>query len=330
MLTRLGAAALRWTEHAPWTNVYGLARTLLALGTLGTLVFSPPSALFAPVAGMPDAPYCEGLGRISLFCVAPDQPGVARYVAVAVLVVVASGWRPRLTALPHWWVSISVPVSISIPDGGDHVTQVLTLLLLPMALTDRRRWHWVAPADDTGRRETRLLTVTALVLIRVQVAGIYLHACVAKLGVTEWRDGTALYYWLADPMFGAPLWMRDALIGVLSHGTAVAALTWGSLALEFALVFGLFAPRRRWPLLLAGGLALHLGIAVLMGLWSFGLAMFAALVLYLRPVDLPIPMPRRVRAGALAVAGRIRRATPSRITAVLPARAVSVGPDPAP
>ncbi len=318
MLIRLGTAALRWTEHAPWTNVYGLARTLLALGTFSTLVFSPPSALFAPVAGMPDAPYCEGLGRISLFCVAPDQPGAARYVAVAVLVVVASGWRPRLTALPHWWVSFSVPVSISIPDGGDHVTQVLTLLLLPMALTDRRRWHWTAPPDDTGHRETRLLAVAALVLIRVQVAGIYLHACVAKLGVTEWRDGTALYYWLADPMFGAPLWMRDALIGVLSHGTAVAARRRDA-ALEFALVFGLFVPRRRWPLLLAGGLALHLGIAVLIGLWSFGLTIFAAMMPAGRPAD---PDAATVRAGALAVVGRIRRATPSRITAVLPARAV--------
>ncbi|GIG92219.1 sporulation-delaying protein SdpB family protein [Plantactinospora endophytica] len=326
MLTRLGAAALRWTEHAPWTNVYGLARTLLALGTMGTLVFSQPSALFAPVAGMPNAPYCDGLGQISLFCVAPDQPGVARYVAIALLAVVASGWRPRFTALPHWWVSFSVPASVSIPDGGDHVTQVLALLLLPVALTDRRRWHWAAPPEGTRRRETTLLAVAALVLIRVQVAGIYLHASVAKLGVTEWRDGTALYYWLVDPMFGAPLWIRDPLIGVLSHGTAVAALTWGSMALEFALVFGLFAPRHRWPLLLAGGVALHLGIAVLMGLWSFGLAMFAALVLYLRPVDLPFPMPERVRAAALAVAGRIRRATPSRISAVLPVRAVTRRP----
>ena len=322
VLIRLGTAALRWTEHAPWTNVYGLARTLLALGTFSTLVFSPPSALFAPVAGMPDAPYCEGLGRISLFCVAPDQPGAARYVAVRC----SSSSRPAGGRdSPHCRTG---GCRSACPCRSASRTAVTTspgcsrCSCCPMALTDRRRWHWTAPPDDTGHRETRLLAVAALVLIRVQVAGIYLHACVAKLGVTEWRDGTALYYWLADPMFGAPLWMRDALIGVLSHGTAVAALTWGSLALEFALVFGLFAPRRRWPLLLAGGLALHLGIAVLMGLWSFGLAMFAALVLYLRPVDLPIPMPRRVRAGALAVVGRIRRATPSRITAVLPARAV--------
>jgi antimicrobial peptide system SdpB family protein len=278
---------------------------------LGTLVFSPTSALFVPVLGAPQAPYCTGLGRISLFCAVPDgQLTSARFVAIAILLVAASGWRPRITAIPHWWVAFSVAGSISIPDGGDHVTQVLTLLLLPVALTDRRRWHWTAPEPRTAneRQAATLVALAAMVLIRVQVAGIYLHASVAKLGTDEWRDGTALYYWLTDPTFGTPGWLRDVVSPVLAFGPAVTALTWGSMALEFALAWGLFAPKRRWRPLLLGGLALHAGIAVFMGLASFALAMFAALILFLRPWERPVGVPAVVVAGFDRI--RIRRADP--------------------
>jgi antimicrobial peptide system SdpB family protein len=284
MLTRLGLAARGWVADSPWTNVYGVARTLVALGMLTTLAFTPTEALFAPVRDHPPAPYCDGGRNLSLFCVVP-QPHLARWLAVAVLLVVASGWRPRLTALPHWWLAFSMQVSMSIPDGGDQVAGNLTLLLLPIALTDRRRWHWSDPeAGETQRREEAgLIAVAGLFLLRIQVAGIYLHACLGKLGVAEWRDGTAMHYWLNSPMFGAPGWLRWPVQHLLSFGPVVAGLTWGTLALEFTLAIALFLPRRRWPALLVAGLALHAGIAVLMGLWSFSLCMSAALVLYLRP-----------------------------------------------
>jgi antimicrobial peptide system SdpB family protein len=301
VLTRLGRACGRLLANDLWTNVYGLARTLLAFGTLGTLAFTSTPTLFAPVLGAPPAPHCAGAVRISLFCVTSDQLGLGRLLAIAILLVVASGWRPRLTALPHWWVAFSVQASISIPDGGDQITAVLALLLLPVALTDGRRWHWAQPPpDDNARRPyAALIAVAAMLLIRLQVAGVYLHASIAKLGVTEWADGTALYYWLNDPTFGTPLWLRDPARPVLSLGPLVAALTWGTIALEFALAVGLFLPKRRWGPLLAGGLILHAGIAVLMGLPSFALAMFGALILFLRPWERPIGSRLGTKLGSL-------------------------------
>ncbi|MET7426455.1 sporulation-delaying protein SdpB family protein [Dactylosporangium sp. NPDC005555] len=312
MLTRLGLAARRAAAVPPWTDVYGLARTLIAAGTLLTLVFSPPEVLFAPVRGLMPAPYCGGTRAISLFCVMPEaQLPAARWLAVAILLVVASGWRPRWTAVPHWWVAFSLQASASIPDGGDQVAANLTLLLLPLALTDRRRWHWSAPGTSgtsaVGAGEVgRLTGVAAGWLIRVQVAGIYLHASLGKLAVPEWRDGTALYYWLNNPNFGTAGWLREPTLHLLALGPAVAVLTWGSLALEFALAVALVLPRRRWPALLLGGLALHGGIAALMGLWSFSLAMFGALILYLRPFDQPFGLPLR---WAAVRAGRARQGT---------------------
>lgn len=267
----------------PLTDVVGVARTLLALGTAGTLAASSSATLFRPALGLPPAPYCHGAGAMSLFCLVPrEQVDLARLLAIAILLIVASGWRPRWTAIPHWWVSFSVAGSATIPDGGDQVTTVLTMLLIPAVLTDPRRWHWATPVMTSPY--ATLLALSGLFVIRLQVAGIYLHAALAKLAVPEWQDGTALYYWLSDPSFGPAPWLRAIVLPVAATSVGGALLTWGPIALEFSLAVALVLDRSRWRFLLLAGIGFHVGIAVLMGLVSFALAMCAALVLYLRPV----------------------------------------------
>jgi antimicrobial peptide system SdpB family protein len=291
-VTQLGHLSRAWAESVnPWTNVYGLARSLLALGTCGTLLSSHSEVLFGPVRGRPSTPFCEDLANFGLFCLLPrEQLELARWLAVAVLAVAASGWRPRLTGLLHWWVSISFQTSATILDGGDQVTAILTLLLLPVTLTDNRRWHWGPPVPgppllkDVPRR---LVALSALTVIRVQIAGIYLHTSIAKFGVAEWADGTALYYWLTDPLFGAAGWLGPMLWPLLTNGIAVAVSTWGVLLLELLLAMALVMPKRAWKVFLVMGVAFHLAIALVMGLVSFAAAMWAGLILYLRPVEEP-------------------------------------------
>lgn len=299
MLTRLGYAAQRWSTTTPWTNVYGVARSLLALATAGTVAFSTTGSLFRPAAGLPLAPYCNGPGRVSLFCLVPhDRLWLARWLAVAILLVVASGWRPRYTALFHWWVSFSFAVSATIPDGGDQATAVLTLLMLPVALTDPRRWHWQTLPEETAtatRQVLRIIALSALLVIRVQVAGIYLNSSIAKLAVTEWRDGTAVYYWIGQPVFGAPGWLRGILLAMAATTLGVIAMTWGTLILEFALGIAIVMPRRAGKYLLPAGILFHAGIALMMGLLSFSIAMAGALILYLRPVEQPFSLSAPIR-----------------------------------
>lgn len=299
MLEKLGHWAGRLTNLCPWTNVYGLARSLLAAGTLGTLVFNSPNTLFHPALGLSQVPYCQGPSSISLFCVLPQAHlELARWLAVAILTLVMSGWRPRWTALPHWWIAFSLQVSATIVDGGDQVTSVLTLLLLPIALTDARKWHWSLPKGlnslpATGREESqRLIANMTLWLIRLQVAAIYLNAAIGKMGVEQWDNGTSLYYWFNDPTFGTPMWMRPTVVAMVRIPFVVAMLTWGVMVLEFLLALGLILPSRARRYLLWAGIALHTGIMVMMGLVSFGLAMFGALVLYLRPADQPLRLPQ--------------------------------------
>lgn len=232
-------------------------------------------------------PFC--LGTV-LF--APEGLDVSTWVAISLLAIVASGWRPRITGLIHWWVSFSFMSSAVMVDGGDHVTAVLTFILLPFTLTDNRTWHWSSPAPAASPSSLpnplrRLVGHSSVAVARLQVAVIYFHASVGKMYTEEWAQSTAVYYWFTDPVHGAPKWLLPLLSPVITNGFGVTAITWGVILLELLLFLGLTLRRTWWKYLLVAGLSLHVGIAIVHGLWSFSLAMFGALILFLRPHDQP-------------------------------------------
>lgn len=286
--------------HAnPWTNVVGLARTLLALSTISTLLFTPPELLFAPVGGsMHEAAGRVGLLRASYFLLFPlEHLEWARWIAIGVLAVVASGWRPRLTGLPHYWITASYAVSAVVVEGGDQIAAMLALLLLPVTLTDSRRWHWETPpavAASQAKAVAALVALTGLVLVRIQMAAIYFNAGVAKMSVPEWADGTALYYWFTEPTFGMPGWMEPLALPMLAQPWVVTPLTWGVMLFEVLLAAGLVMSKKWWTPLLIGGIAFHVGIALIHGLVSFGTVMIAGLILHLRPVERHFSAPRSI------------------------------------
>jgi antimicrobial peptide system SdpB family protein len=269
----------------PFTNVYGLARTLLALGTLGTLLVTPVSSLFYPVASVSEGPACSGPRRFGAFCVAgAEHLELAKWCAVLVLLVVASGWRPRFTGFLHWWIAFSAQANYTIVDGGDQITAIVTLFLIPLTLVDGRRWHWDRSEDASVL--ARLVGHTSFWAVRVQMAIVYFHACVGKLKTAEWVDGTAVYYWFLDPQHGSSPWLKSLIEPVVYSPLGVGVVTYGTLVLEYCLAAGLLASRRVQKVLLVAGITFHLGILVVHGLVSFGLAMFGALILYLRsPAD---------------------------------------------
>ena len=307
LLAAIGARALAWASRRPLhTNVYGVARSLLGASTLATLVFSSTASVFRGTPAHPTYPLCSNGTQYGLFCLAgSDHLEIARWIAVAVLIVVVVGWRPRLTGVLHWYVTASFATSALMVDGGDQVAQNLSLLLIPITLTDSRRSHWdtsiASTATAVGRR-TLFDTAAALfarscyLIIRFQVAGIYFEAATAKMRVEEWRDGTAVYYWFTDPAFG--LWepIKSGVMPLLATGWVVAALTWGAIALEMALFLGLVASHQYRQRVLVAGVAFHAAIGLIHGIPSFAIAMFAALILYLRPFDEPFALRRTRRA----------------------------------
>jgi antimicrobial peptide system SdpB family protein len=305
MLTAIGLRARGWAnEFDPFTNVYGVARTMMASALFGTLLVNESGTLFRPLAGAPFAPSCAGPAKAAAFCVAAPHFDLVRLVLGAVLLLVASGWRPRVTGVLHAYAAFSFQATTTALEGGDQVHAILALLLLPVTLMDDRKWHWFGRAKvESGAREEakRLVARTCFFLIRLQVAGIYLHAAVGKWAVEEWSDGTVLYYWFTHPSFGAPSWLAPVIRFLVSHGSLLAALTWSIIVLELLLCAGIVAKKKLWPMLMWSGVALHAGIIVLHGLPSFSIIMWSALVLYLRPLDRPFLLPAFVTNHSSAV-----------------------------
>ncbi len=267
----------------PWTNAYGLGRSLMALGTFLTLAFNPMQYLFRPGSGVPASISCDALaGHVSMFCLVPAHSlGLVRLAACAVLLVIMSGWRPQLTAPLHWWISWSFYASARTADGGDQVAAVLTLIMLPLALTDTRTWVWqaAAPARSALRNTVAL---ACLFLLQIQIAAIYFDACIEKPRLAEWADGTNMYYILANNIFGAPHYL-SSVMSAITTTPAVALLTWSVLLLEFVLGIAMLLPPWARRIALYVGLLFHVGIALFLGITTFGIIMMGALFIGVTP-----------------------------------------------
>ncbi|MEV8565798.1 HTTM domain-containing protein [Streptomyces sp. NPDC051322] len=116
-----------------------------------------------------------------------------------------------------------------------------------------------------------------LVVIMAEVCLIYSTAGWYKIQGSRWQDGTALYYPLNLHYF-APWPGLSSLLA--SSGVMVMLLTYGTVIVQVAFPFTLFNRRVKNVLLVAMMLE-HAGIAVLLGLPFFSLAMIAADAVFL-------------------------------------------------
>jgi antimicrobial peptide system SdpB family protein len=237
------------------------------LGELLTLVFTSDHDLFP---GLGDR--CGGLRMVSLWCLGSGSgwPEVARYLAIVVLAAVVIGYRPRWTCVPHWYIAFSLGTALVTPNGGEQIVKIAALLLIPILLGDDRAWHWAKPPAPMPPR-WRGAAAAGHLMVRALVASVYLQALVTKLVEAAWREGQAMHYVLQDPYFGATPSMSALLEG------AVPAMTWGAMVAEALLAASAFAGDRTRGWAIAVGAALHVAIAVVLGLVSFGMTMVGLL-----------------------------------------------------
>ncbi|WP_251058512.1 MULTISPECIES: HTTM domain-containing protein [unclassified Streptomyces] len=122
-----------------------------------------------------------------------------------------------------------------------------------------------------------LLHNAGMLVIMAEVCLIYATAGWYKIQGSRWQDGSALYYPLGLDYF-SPWPGLSALLA--SSGTVVMLLSYGTVAVQVAFPFTLFN-RRIKNVLLAVMMLEHAGIAVLLGLPFFSLAMIAADAVFL-------------------------------------------------
>ncbi|MCX4745134.1 hypothetical protein OG455_06265 [Kitasatospora sp. NBC_01287] len=263
---------------------FGLGRTVLCLAELSVLLFTPAKALLVPVLGISDGPKCGSVQALSAFCLGHHSVGAEypRWLLVLVLAAAASGYRPRWTVLPQLWAVYSIATSISVPDGGESIALIVSLLTVPIALADDRTWHW-RPATTAPAPNLRVLAFAAFCALRCQLAYIYLDTAISKFGVADWANGTAEYYFLRDNMFGVAHPLSGMFYALSKNSLVAVGMTWGALVVELAIAVCVLSSERRRKVGLALDIALHGMIIMTMGLWSFGLVMIGASIIAATP-----------------------------------------------
>lgn len=147
-----------------------------------------------------------------------------------------------------------------------------------------------------------------LAVIMAEVCLIYATAGWYKIQGSRWQDGTALYYPLNLDYF-TPWPALSDILG--ASGLMVMVLTYGTVIVQVAFPFTLFN-RRVKNVLLVAMICEHAGIALLLGLPFFSMAMIAADAVFL-------PTAFLVWLGARATTGR------RRLLAGLPGRSRTPG-----
>jgi antimicrobial peptide system SdpB family protein len=275
-------------NKVPFTNAYGLARSILALGTLLTLVLNPSAALFVSKNFTINHNFI--LAEWNMFYLLGFENLIyAKALAIVLLLLVISGYVPQVSGVLHWWVSYSFFNAAVIVDGGDQITSVITLLLIPVTLCDPRMNHWHEPKPGNSIRN--FTGMLFLFLIQIQVCILYFNAGIAKFAVAEWADGTAMYYWISHNTFGSAGLLRRLMLPVIRNPLLVLLLTWSSILVELLLFAGIFLRQKQKMLLLRAGIIFHLLIFIFLGLGSFFFAMTGALILYLYPYYATVAIP---------------------------------------
>lgn len=272
-----------------WTNVYGLGRSLIAANTLITLLSHDVGFLLKPAGRTAEELRSNVfMSNFSIFNIVPHEYDfITKLMCISILILVIIGWRPRITGGLHWLVSFSFATSCVIIDGGDQIAADITFLLIPVTLTDSRKNHWFYEVKERSVKSDifSLIAISFLTVIRLQVSSIYFQAGVSKMSVTEWQNGTAIYYWFTHPTFGLIEPLRAIMIIFLSNAYFITIMTWSVIIFEVIMSMGLVMNKKFWKYLLILGLTFHFSILIIHGLFTFFFVMAGAIILYLRPID---------------------------------------------
>jgi antimicrobial peptide system SdpB family protein len=267
----------------PFSFAIAVGRSILALAQASVLVFTPTDALFVPVGDEPQGAACSSLAsKVGAYCALEDvmPRSSVSLVVLAGLIVVASGFLPRYISWVHYWLTLSLSTSITLPDGGEAVMQCVAFLLIFICAPDGRWWQWRSAEREAGSFGYWIGVAWAgHWFLRLQMAFIYFNSGIAKLSVSEWSDGTALFYILRGENFGSQQPWSAPLIWLSATPVGALGLTWGIIFTEVMLAIGILSKSRiRQRVSLVTSVAIHIGIALFLGIFSFALVMVGAVV----------------------------------------------------
>jgi uncharacterized membrane protein YphA (DoxX/SURF4 family) len=212
--------------------------------------------------------------------VPPQWAWDVHVASLGVLALFTVGYKTRVTSVLALVVAISyahrVPEALF---GLDQINVMLTLYLTVggagQALSVDRWLDTRRRARPASGPHPSAAANIGLRLINVHMCVIYLFAGISKLQGEAWWDGQAMWGAFANLEYQSAdmTWLarHPRLIDLATH-----------ICVLWEMTFCVLVWKPRWrPLVLAGAVALHLGIGACLGMWTFGLIMLVGCVSFL-------------------------------------------------
>ncbi|MEK6495480.1 hypothetical protein AABL85_17170, partial [Myroides odoratimimus] len=205
----------------------------------------------------------------------------SRLLSYLIALFVISGYLPRYSALLHLWLQFSFIISAKHIEGGDQAAYLFTLFILPLLLFDNRRNHWQkGKVNDNFYINT--ICFLFFVFSQIQFFIIYFIASVSKFSDINWKNGSALYYWFTEPVFGLNSALKEVVLPIFKSSYILSGSTWLVLLLELFIAFSVFYKNKKLKnFILYLGIIFHFLIGIVFGLWVFFLNM-TGILLYIK------------------------------------------------
>lgn len=201
------------------------------------------------------------------------------YLCLAILAAFMLGLATRVTSVLTFAIVVSYAYRTMSANFGLDQVNALTALYLAVGSSGRcwsldaliRKWKG-------GQEATPSVTANiSLRLMQLHLCIIYAFAGMAKLGGPTWWSGYAI--WMAAANHEYQSW---SLLWLADHPYLYNAITHITIAWELSFWSLVWHPRLR-PIMLAVGVAMHLGIGAFLGMWTFGLAMIFVYLSFIPP-----------------------------------------------
>ena len=196
------------------------------------------------------------------------------------LLLLGLGIGGRVLNALVWVVSIGfLQRNYSVAFGADLIGNIFLFLMIGMNSCERLSLLNVLKPEGFKHRvlSSDLLTGVFYCMVQIQLCVIYMYTGFEKFRGASWWDGTALWTVMANSqMVVADMtWLRNVPLVVV--GLAFATIL-------FEIYFGVLIWIRKFrPVLMIVGACFHLGIGLIMALFSFSFVMLAPYFLWMEP-----------------------------------------------
>lgn len=257
---RILAGAMLFYTHLVWTIDFDAFFT--SSGWLGTMVRGPYGASYFWLL--------EPTGMLS----------VLHFASLIVFAMMTVGLFTRVATVLGFVFALSyVGRAPGALFGLDQINVMLAmyLMLAPVGAVYSVD-AWRRRRRGTPDSEPSVATNIATRLIQLHMCVIYFFAGTSKLAGSTWWDGYAMWQSVANLEYQSldMTWLAEwpRTIALLTHVSVLWEVTY------FALVW----PKLSRPIVLILAVALHLGIALFLGMITFGLAMIIANAAFVSPL----------------------------------------------